>query len=56
MAVYVFCYAVDDDVGAVEEGVLDIRGEEGVVDYDEDVVGVGDFRDGADVDEGEGWI
>lgn len=53
MAVYVLCHAVHDDVRAVRERVLQVRREEGVVDYDQDVVGVGDGGDGADVDEAE---
>lgn len=50
VAVDVFCYGVDDDVGAVVEWVLEVGGEEGVVDYDLDAVAVGDVRHGADVD------
>ena len=56
VAVDVLCDGVDDDVCAVVEGVLDVGGEEGVVDDDEDAVLVGDCGDGADVDEGEGGV
>lgn len=56
VAVDVFGDGVDDNVGAVGEGVLDIWGHEGVVDDDEDAVLVGDVGDGADVDEREGRV
>lgn len=47
---------MDYDVGAVVERVLNVGGQEGVVDYDENVVLVGEIRDGADVHEAEGWV
>ena len=56
MAVDVLGDRVDDDVGAVVEGVLHVGGEEGVVDDDEDAVAVCDRGDGADVNEREGGI
>lgn len=56
VAVDVLCNGVDDDVGAVIERVLDVGGEEGVVDDDKDAVLVGDGSHFADVDEGEGGV
>ena len=53
MAVDVLGNRVHDDVGAEVERVLDVRGEEGVVDDDEDAMGVGSGHDGADVDQPE---
>lgn len=53
VAVDILCYAVYHNVGAVVERVLDVRGEEGVVDDDHYAVVVGDGGDSADVDEGE---
>lgn len=48
--------AMDDDVGAQVEGVLDVGREEGVVDDDEDAVLVRLGDDGADVDEAQGRV
>jgi hypothetical protein len=56
VAVDVLCDRVDDDVGAVLERVLDVGGEEGVVNDDHDAGAVGDVGDGADVDEREGGV
>lgn len=53
VAVDVLCDGVDDDVGAQLQRVLDVGGQEGVVDDDEDAVLVGDGGDGADVDEAQ---
>ncbi|CAG9939186.1 unnamed protein product [Clonostachys rosea f. rosea IK726] len=47
VAIDVLCDAVDDDVGAKVERVLD----EGVVDNDKDAVAVGHRDDGTDIDE-----
>lgn len=56
VAVDVLCDAVDDDVGAVLEWVLDVGGEEGVVDDDHDAGAVGNVGDGADVDQGKSRV
>lgn len=53
MAIDVFCYAVDDNVGAVIERVLDIGAEEGVVYNDHNAVLVRYGCDVADIDQGE---
>lgn len=56
VAIDVLGDAVDDNVGAQVERVLDVGGEEGVVDDDEDAVLVGFGDDGADVDEAQGRV
>jgi hypothetical protein len=56
VSIDVLCNGVNDNVCAVVERVLDIRGEEGVVDYDKNAVLVCDGGDFADVNEGEGWV
>lgn len=56
VAVDVLCDGVDDNVGAVVERVLDVGGEEGVVDDDEDVLGAGDGDNGGNVDEAQGRV
>lgn len=56
MAVDVLCNGVDDDVGAMIEGVLDVGRQEGVVDDDHNAAGVGGGGDSADVDEAQGGV
>ena len=56
MTVDVFGDGVDDNIGAMIEGVLEVRAEEGVVDDDHDAMLVGDGGDGADVDEAQGGV
>ncbi len=56
VAVDVLGNGVDDDVGTVVEWILDVWGEEGVVNDNHDAVLVGNIGDGADVDEAEGWV
>lgn len=51
VAIDVLCDAVDDDVGAEVERVLDVGGQEGVVDNDKDAMAVGHRDNGTDVDE-----
>lgn len=52
----VFGDAVDDDVGAVLEWVLDVGGEEGVVDDDHDAAAVRDVGYGSYIYQGEGRV
>jgi hypothetical protein len=56
VAIDILCDAVDDNIGAVVEWVLDVRAHEGVVDDDHDAVGVGGGGDLADVDEAQGGV
>lgn len=56
VAVDVLGDAVDDNVGAQVERVLNVGGQEGVVDDDEDTTLVGLGDDGADVDEAQGRV
>lgn len=56
VAVDVLGDGVDDNVGTVVEWVLDVWGEEGVVDNDHDAVLVCLLGNGTDVDETESWV
>lgn len=56
VAVDVLGDAVDDNVSAQVEGVLNIRRQEGVVDNDEDTVLVGFGDNGTDVDKSQGRV
>lgn len=47
---------VDNNVGAVVKWVLDIWGEEGVVDNNHDTVSVGLVGNGADIDQAKSWV
>ena len=47
---------VDDNVGTVVKWVLDVWGEEGVVDNNHDAVLVGLVGDSADIDQAESWV
>lgn len=47
---------MDDNVGTVVEWVLDVWGEEGVVDNNHDAVLVGLVGNSADIDQAESWV
>lgn len=47
---------VDDNVGSMGQWGLDVWGHEGVVDDDNDSVGLCNLCDGSDIDEGESWV
>ena len=56
VAVDVFGDGVDDNVGTVVKWVLDVWGEEGVVDNNHDAVLVGLVGNSADIDQAESWV
>ncbi len=56
MAVDVLGDGVHDNVGSEIQRVLDVRGQKGVVNDDQNAVAVGDFDDLADVDQTQGRV
>lgn len=56
MAVDVLGDGVDDDVGSVVQGILDVRAQEGVVHHDLDAMLVSNGRNGADINEAQGRV
>ena len=56
VAVDVFCNAVHNDVGTVVERILDIWGEEGIIDDDHDAMPVSDCGDVTNIHEAEGGV